>query len=310
MLSRDKLMEYHCSCISDFYNRIQECKDISILNDMYSYLRKCAYDLFSDGKVHWLYNNAIMNLMDSERVFNKDYLIDNKFYLDINNPLFVNNDSNEVDILRYLVYSTRLDLIDSLSDFYGYDKNNKIWDLYLVNYCELASEKVGKLCDDLGIKHYPIKIYPGYDKNVKLFDGIGYHFFNIVDFGGSKYLLDTTYSQFFNMCSSNLGRIGVMDYFPPNAGCFMVLDDFRRDVALRIISDGYIELSDDVFKAYMDGFTLSFRNGLYYQESNDFSYETPYSVNNYISFLMGQDSQINHEGIEVLGFQKKPLFRK
>lgn len=309
LCDRNKLIEEHCTHISELYRKLQECKDISILDEMYSYFKTCSIDFYNNGEVHWLYDNAVMNLMDSERLFNDQYLIDNKFYLDVNMPLSVSINSSELDVLSYLVYNTRLDLIDNLSDFYKFDKNNKIWDLYLVNYCKVASEKVKVLCDGLGIKCDVIGIYPGFDKESNLLDG-GYHFFNVVHFFDSKYLIDVTYSQFFNLSCSNIGRIGVMNYFPPKAGCFMMVDDFRRSVASKILDNGYIELSDDVFKAYMDSFALSFRNGLYYQNTRDFSYTTSYSIDDYINFLTGQDSQINHEGSEVLGFQKVPLFRK
>ena len=301
---RERIIEKHCTYISKLYMDIQECKK------MYSYIKYNAQDFYLDGNIHWLYNNSIMNLMDSERLFNKEYLLDNRFYLDINDKIDINKDSNEIEILNYLVYFARLDLI--YMEYFGEDisKKGNLWDFNLVNYCEVASEKIKELCDKIGISCKVLKVYPGYDQKSRLFDGNRYHFFNIVDFDDNKYLVDVTYSQFFNRSTSNIERVGIMDYFTPSAGCFMMLDENRKSVALEVLRNGYIKLSDDVFKNYMDGFTLSFRNGLYYQESNDYSYTTSYTFNDYINFLNGSDNQINHEGIGVLGFQKKPLIKK
>lgn len=307
----DSVIDKHCDMIAELYNEIHKCKDITVLNKMYSYLRKNATDFYDNGSINNLYYNAVMNLMDSELLFNKEYLLDNKFYLDVNDNISINHDSNEDDILKYLVYNARLSLIKD--EYFGTDiskLDKNIWDFNLVNYCELASEKIKELCDQIGVSCKTLIIYPGFDKKVKLFDGIGYHYFNIIDFGTSKYLIDVTYSQFFNKSACNIGRIGIMDYSTPRAGYFMMLDDKRKNISKKLLSNGYIKLSDDGFKDYMDGFTLSFRNGLYYQKNNDYSFTTSYTSDDYFKFLNGLDSQVKHEGIEVLGFQKKPLAKR
>lgn len=304
--NKERIIEDHCRYISDLYVKIHNQKDISILKEMYSYIKCNIQDFFINDNMHWLYNHAIMNLMDSERLFNREYLLDNKFYLDINDKVDFNKDFNEIEVLNYLVFCARKYLIEEEYSYCDIPKTN-LWDFNLVNYCQIASEKIHELCDKNGISCHTIKIYPGYDKTSNLFDGIGYHFFNIIDFGSSKYLMDVTYSQFFNKSASNIERIGIVDYFTPKAGCFMMFNEERKHISEKILSNGYIKLSRDVFRVYMDGFTISFRNGLYYDETNDYSYTTSYSSYDYINFLNGNDNQINHEGSEVLGFQKRPL---
>ena len=34
----------------------------------------------------------------------------------------------------------------------------------------------------------------------------------------------------------------------------------------KIVKDGFVELTEHNFKHYLDGFTLSFRNGLFYEQ--------------------------------------------
>ena len=72
------------------------------------------------------------------------------------------------------------------------------------------------------------------------------------------------------------------------------------------MTDGYIELEDEVFKTYLDAFTLSFRNGLYYEENKD-NIILPYSMKDYTRFLSGKDSQARHEKVKCLGRQERPL---
>ena len=62
-------------------------------------------------------------------------------------------------------------------------------------------------------------------------------------------------------------------------------------------------------KYYLDGFAISFRNGLYYDETGDYSFTTPYTFDEYIDFLNGKDSQVKREGKLVLGYHEKPVTR-
>lgn len=87
----------------------------------------------------------------------------------------------------------------------------------------------------------------------------------------------------------------------------MLMQNNGVNISKSILQDGYIVLNEDVFKTYLDAFTISFRNGLYYEETNDFSYTTKYTIDDYIIFLNGYDSQINHEIKDTLGYQKRPL---
>ena len=60
-------------------------------------------------------------------------------------------------------------------------------------------------------------------------------------------------------------------------------------------------------KCYFDGFALSFRNGHFYEQTNDFSYTTFYTLDDYKRFLDGEDNQINHESNYTLKLQSIPI---
>ena len=80
----------------------------------------------------------------------------------------------------------------------------------------------------------------------------------------------------------------------------MTLNNFRLELSNTLLSRGWIRLTDENIKNYFDGFALSFRNGIYYDKSRDYSYTTNYSASDYVSFLKGIDNQVKHEGEEVL----------
>lgn len=86
----------------------------------------------------------------------------------------------------------------------------------------------------------------------------------------------------------------------------MLLNEERENVAKELLKKGYIILTPDTLKHYLDGFTLSFRNGLYY-EQNGISYTTPYTYEQYLDFLYTDASLTDYEDRSLLGYQKRPL---
>lgn len=202
------------------------------------------------------------------------------------------------DYLDYVVYYARKQLIANKNlrkNFNKYDVSNMCWDSS--NHVSEAS----KLCD---LKCHVIRIDPGFDEDSCLLGGCGFHYFNIIEKSNKYYLVDVPYKQFFTECDTRLERLGVPYIFPPLAGIYMTLNSFRNQVAATINKYGWIELTDDVLKAYLDGFALSYRNALYY-EDKELQFETKYTAQDYKNFLLHEDSQVHHEGTRVLGYQRE-----
>lgn len=181
------------------------------------------------------------------------------------------------------------------------DRYSSINEIDLENNCIPISFFVKDVCDSLEIESSIIKIFPGYDMDARLFDGNGFHYSNILNIEGKMYLVDLTYKQFFKKNFSFLEEIGVVGLCAPRCGIFMFMDSKRCGVAEELLKNGFIEIKDNIFKSYCDGFTISFRNGLYYDVySSNFS--TNYTDQDYINFIINRsDSQINHEMVKCLG---------
>ncbi len=63
------------------------------------------------------------------------------------------------------------------------------------------------------------------------------------------------------------------------------MDERRRKAAAKILKEGWISLTPEKFKDYMDGFLLSWRNGLYYETTNDFFLYSPLYHRGLLKFL-------------------------
>ena len=91
------------------------------------------------------------------------------------------------------------------------------------------------------------------------------------------------------------------------AGVYMLMTEDSKKIANELLSNGYIEINEETLKIYLDPFAISFRNGLYYEQTQDFSYTTDYDADDYMEFLWGNDNQLNYEDQNCLGYQNRPL---
>ena len=260
----------------------------SNLEELYRFARSIQNDYFIDGNLSNDFNYIAGYVKKAEEDIPKEFIIDSY-------PIF-SNDFDSDDKLKNITYNVRSKLL-------GNNLNDPLTDK-----CSYSSNLVSRYASQSDIDSRRVIIYPGFTKEHSLLHfGSGYHAFNIVTVSDKKYIVDLTYRQFFLKDKSSLERIGVCTLFNTMPGKFMTLDDSRKKTALELLKNGYIEMTDENVKNYFDGFALSYRNATYYEDTLDFSFTTNYTPYDYIRFINGEDSQLNHEGIDRLGYQKKVL---
>lgn len=208
------------------------------------------------------------------------------------------------DIVDYIVTIVRQHLSSKLA-------NTK--DLSVLSRLDLRGECAGAaflaadLASYLGLQAKTKVIEPGYLISSHLYMRGGDHAFTIVTIDDRDFLIDCTYSQFFVLSRAQIQKNGIMRVKNCAAGYFMTLTKDRQKVAEKILSDGWIELKEDELKHYLDGFTMSYRNGLYYERSQDFSFTTPYDVQTCWDFITYEKDLLEFEDEETLGYQYTPL---
>ena len=205
-------------------------------------------------------------------------------------------------VLDYLVDQTRNYLFDEVSlgrEYYPYETYD------LQDKCVKAVDFLMQCAYEMGIKYRRFIIYPCFKRDNGVMNAV--HAFLLVKLNGKTYLIDCTYSQFCSFVRCDLNRIGVPLFAGPAPGAFMQYDDSHREVALTLLNRGWIEYTDETIKAYLDGFLLSYRNGLFYERTNDFSFISPYTALDYEHFFYGEDDLFHYEKKEELGYQLKPL---
>ena len=284
--------------IYDLIKTMNSCNKEQILIEIYKYVKSITNEYYDGEKIAPEYQFIRSGVSVAEGEV-RSKILDVPGYFDL-------NDTKEKDnFLEDLVHKTREYLVLKnwwLGGKVEFDQMN------FANECFNATKYVKAICDKRKITSHILEIAPGYDSSARLYgnDGLGFHYANIICYEGKYYLVDTTYSQFFYTSRNILDCIGLV-YIPScNPGYFMLLNN-GKDIATKIIRDGYIELDEDVFKTYLDAFTISSRNGLYYENTHDFSFNSPYSLDDYIKFLHGDGSQLSIEGEENLGYQRRPL---
>lgn len=275
---------------SDMSNKEKLLNDI--LTEMYINGKK-AQVTYQDMDLRYEYIDTILELED----LLGDYYI-------LNTKSNFGKAKNLCDsMLDYIVYKVRGRLLSSQTIFSSKVKFDR---LDLSNLCRVSSFIVNDITSKIGIENRQVVIHPGFSKECALYDGNGYHFFNIVTGDGKSYIVDCAYKQFFLMRRNNLERVGIVGLSGCSLGVFMAMDEERLMLAKQLIEKGYVELTEKNWKLYLDGFAISYRNGLWYEAYNDFTYTTFYTVDDYIRFLRGEDNQVAHEGRGNLGWQSRP----
>ena len=290
--------------LDEYYDRVRLRRNkIKEIKELYKYIKVLERRLYDKGLTLKSYIRETLSV--SESFLGNDYLLpyNPKFDLSLKYKDINLNDSNSV--LDYIVNETRKYLYITYNNYH--DNNTSIEKIPTINECRRLSNIAYHICKELGIKAKLYKISAGYTEKENIYDGHGFHYVVLLKLFNKNYLVDCSYAQFFNISYNNIERLGICNTQNVLAGRFMVMNEERRKIAEKILRDGWIELNEVVIKHYLDGFTLSFRNGLYYEKTNDFSYTTNYNIDDYIRFIQGKDNQINHEGKEVLGFQRVPL---
>ncbi len=276
-----------------------KAEKIIIFKDLYQFAKNFSEFLgpsYANYKTYIYMRKIIMTLEDT---YLSNYFITNTLpNYPLNNYLLTYR-TNEY-ILHNIIFRTRCYLHKEI------DINESFNNLDLTNYCEKSCDYILNICQKMNIKATKIKINPGFSNEYQIYYGCGFHYFAVVEFHNHKYLLDPTYSQFFLLKRSIIDRIGIINLSGCDAGIFMYMQKRRKEIADKILKDGFILLDEDVLKHYLDGFAISYRNGLYYENTLDYSYTTNYTPQDYINFLKGLDSQITHEKISYLGYQRKP----
>lgn len=217
----------------------------------------------------------------------------------------LDNFSSKEDVLDFISSTTRNNLYESYKLRLKIP-HEKFFDSFDTNgYCYESSLEVIKVCNKLGIKNKLIEISPGFDDSLKLMDGYGHHYVALVELEKECFLVDCTYKQFFDAAYCLLEIMGMYKGNSlPWLGIYMMMDQNRKKLSKKLLSDGWIKLDEKSMKDYFDGFVLGYRNALYYEDLGCLNFDVNYTANDYESFILGDDSQANHENPDYLGTQK------
>ena len=241
-------------------------------------------------------------------------------------PIFLDQDglpfikrsyfNTDEEYLDGVVLATRKRMFDDsdissdnyiLESFYNMDGFKSI---DVSDKCHLYS----KICNDLfkrsglsDITSSIKEIKAGFSNGNRVDNYLCYHYYVEACLNEKKYIIDTTYSQFFLLFENVLESLGICHYDLPLPGVYMIQDEYRLKVARTLLERGWIEATDENIKAYFDGFALSFRNGKYYEQVGKCNYKTNYSSLDYESFALKRSSQLDIEKISCLGYQTSPL---
>lgn len=281
------------------------------MNELYFIMKEMAPLFAKNGVIKDDFAVLVKTLNNVEKKLPNSFIVENTPFYNFDYNIRKNEVEylNEEELIKYIVHRVRSFIIAS----YSVNGNLKKVDLSridLLNQCNAVSMNVNFICQAIKIPCKVYTIHPAFCSEFNVYGRGGNHQFCLVTIGNKKYIVDLTYSQFFLMRENHLNRIGIPLLGGCNPGVYMSLDEIRENFAKTLMRDGFIEATDENLKLYLDGFAISYRNGLYYEDMDPISYTTDYTAEDYMNFLEERDSQVNHEGVEVLGRQKRLLKKK
>lgn len=283
----DKTLDYFIY-LDDLKDTITRDNEDSKLKEAYNYVSDVAYLYYKNKKMDNLYNYLHDAVIECEKLVNS-YITDVKTTKKNTSVI-----SDIADLGRRY-----LQVINSFNraNIKDYDSIDVSGD------CKKSAENIQEICNKMGLKCHTINIDPGYNRDLALYYGDGYHYFNIVELENNYFLIDLTYKQFFLKRQNILERLNVVLFSGCLPGVFMEMDERRKKTADELLKYGYIKLDEDKFKDYLDGFTMSYRNGLYYRDHGF----NGYSIDKYIEFLTTDANMGDYEDKKYLGYLKRPL---
>lgn len=284
--------------VIESYKKTAKKNPKETLSKAYNFVKQIANMYYIKGKMDANYCSPFYALLDLElKCLGSKNM--NKF----SKIMDTTKSPEREDVLNNIIWNGRKYLMGA-----GTEEQEDLYNWFFQYRCVDASNFVNMYCKNVydNVKSKMLTIYIGYDFSKYIDFDITKHCFNIIEYNNKKYLVDLTLAQFFHSNVNNVERLGIPRLEGPSVGYYLSLTENGRKIASKILTDGYIELDDDIFKTYLDAFTLAFRNGLYY-ENGDKDFCVPYSIDDYNKFLSGRDSQIKHEKIKCLGKQYRPL---
>lgn len=278
------------------------------MNKLYLEMKDMAPLFSKKGIIKDQFAVLVKALGNVEKNLPNHFILENKpkydFDYDVSKTEIINRSEDE--IINYIVNRVRGFLIAYYSTN-GDLKNVNLGNIDLLGQCNNVSMNINFVCQSIKIPCKIITIAPAFYEEVNVYGKGGNHQFCLVTIGEKEYIVDLTYSQFFTMRENNLNRIGIPLLGGCNVGIYMTFDEKCKAFAEKLMRDGWVEATDENKKLYFDAFAISYRNGLYYENKGEVSYTADYTAKDYMNFLEGKDSQVNHESLEELGRQKRLL---
>ena len=167
-------------------------------------------------------------------------------------------------------------------------------DDYSFSYkCDLAQSMICYYLNSIGINAKPINTN-------EVINGVTGHSFVIASYntevGEKLFLIDPTYIQFFNKENCNASKYVILKNqvcISPDPG-FFIVENHEEDRVKPLLEDGYIELTEEVAKAYGDSFFQTKQGTNYNQIRNNKA-----SGSNYIKWFKGCTSSLSKSEDEL-----------